>query len=78
MSVMKNHRALANPVLDSAQGCFFQSCLETAHLETDCAVPDSSSLDMLFLWNGAPAKQIVQHFKKKNCKKNRKPSTAGR
>lgn len=78
MPVVEHHSALANPVLDPAQGYFIQSCLETAHLETDCAVPDSSSLDMHFLWDSALTKQIVQHFKKQNYRKNRKPNTTGR
>lgn len=56
--------SLANPILDSAQGYSSQSRLETAHLETNCAVPDSGSLDMLCLQDVALTKQIVQDFKK--------------
>ena len=64
MSVVEHHSSLANPVLDSAQGYSIQSRLETAHLEADCAVPDSGSLDMLCFWDVALAKQIVHDFKK--------------
>lgn len=58
MSVVKYHSSLVNPILDSAQDYSIQS-----HLETDCAVPDSSSLGILCFWGVALAKKIVHNFK---------------
>ena len=77
MSVVEHHSALANPILDPAQGYSFQSCLGTEHLETDCAVPDSGSVDMLCFCDAALAKQIVHDFKNQNYRKIGSPVRLG-
>lgn len=66
--MVSHQSSLANSILDSAQGYSIQS-----HLETDCAVPDSGSLDILYFWNAALAKQILHDdiikYKTKKCRK---------
>lgn len=71
MSVVEHHSSLANPILDSAQGYSIQIHLGTAHSESDCAVPDSGSLDLLCFWDVALDKQIIHDFKKYKQKRRK-------
>lgn len=78
MSVVEHRSALASPFLDPAQSISFRVAWKQPTWKQTVQYLIAVLWICFFLWDSAPAKQMVQHFKKQNSWKNRKPSTTGR